>query len=292
MRIYRGFPFFFVLLFAVGVSEIAAQGKMIYKGDTVNEFDASGEKHGKWVQTFQGSKDIKFIGNFHHGTPRDTFRYYYRDGTLKALNIFGPEGKRSKVRTYHPSGKLMAKGRYIDKKKDSVWAYYDGEGVLSAVQEFEEGTRNGKGIVFYRDGDTARIRHYKDSVLHGPWKQYYSNGKLEAKGRFEEGRRAGTLERYYPNGQLKFKGQHDEKGFRTGEWTWYEKNGKVERYVIYEQGNVKKVLSPEGEVIQKGEAADTIKAVKKGKKEREGPRLKRGDRPFEKERSGKGRRGP
>lgn len=284
--------FFFLMLIIVCGHDARCQGKMIYKGDTVNEFDASGDKHGKWVQTFPESKDIKFIGTFDRGTPSDTFRYYYRNGTLKALNVFGPDGERSFVRTYHKSGDLMAKGLYINQEKDSIWAFYDSEGALSALQEFEKGERDGQEVVFYRDGDTARIRHYEDSTLHGPWKKFFSNGRLEAKGHFEEGVKAGSIERYYPNGQLKFKGQHDHKGFRTKKWIWYKKSGNIKWYVHYEKGEVQKIMGPDGELIQKGEPIDTTKAGKGGKKQREGPRLKREPSRFEKKRPGRGGRGP
>ncbi len=280
-----------VSILFVGVKG-AAQGKMIYKGDTVNVFDQKGRKHGKWVKTFQGSKDLRLIGNFEHGTPQDTFRYFYRDGTLKAINVFGEEGMVSKVKTYHPSGKLMAKGTYVNKEKNGTWTFYDAKGVKSAIQEYRSGAPHGKEIIFYRNGDTARIRHYKDSTLHGPWKQYFKNGKLKGEGRYKEGLRVGLIKRYHPNGQLKYKGQHDkEKGYRIGEWVWHKENGDLEHRVIYEKGKIDSIIGPDGELISEGAPIDTAELKKPPQKiEQDGPRVNPEQKRFERKRRGRGRR--
>ncbi|MFB6257948.1 MAG: toxin-antitoxin system YwqK family antitoxin [Flavobacteriales bacterium] len=266
---------------------------MIYKGDTVNRFDANGKKHGKWVRTFPESKDIRLIAHFQHGSPRDTFRYYYRDGTLKAINVFGPKGIDSHVKTFHPNGKRMARGKYINKKKDSLWIFYDPEGVKSAIQEYRAGLRHGKELVFYRNGDTALIRHYKDSLKHGPWKKFFKKGGIQAEGRFKEGRRAGKLKYYHPNGALKYEGEHNEKGFREGKWIWYKKNGKLDQTVIYDNGEIDSIIGPDGKLISNGPPIDSNQVNLQPKKKQEGPRLKRKDGRFERKRGkGKGRRGP
>lgn len=38
---------------------------------------------------------------------------------------------------------------------------------------------------------------------------------------------------YYQNGTLKLTGQY-EKGYRSGVWTWYFENGKMNRIVVYD----------------------------------------------------------
>jgi antitoxin component YwqK of YwqJK toxin-antitoxin module len=273
-----------------------AQGKMIYKGDTVNVLDDKGRKHGKWVRTFQGSRTIRLIGRFEHGTPQDSFEYYYPDGSLKAINVFGDKGMVSEATTYHPNGSKMAEGTYVNKKKSGKWTFYDAEGVKSAVQEYKQGDPHGIGLVFYRNGDTASIKHYRDSLPHGPWQQFFKGGVTKAKGRYQEGTRVGPLKRYHPNGQLKYKGQHHRsKGYRVGEWVWYDEEGKLERKVIYDAGKIDSIIGPDGELISKGPLLDTTGAERPpGKVERDAPRLNREPDRWEKQRRSreKRRRGP
>ena len=269
---------------------------MIYKGDTVNVFDQQGRKHGKWVRTFQGSKDIRLIGHFEHGTPQDTFRYYYRDGTLKAINAFGDQGMVSRVKTFHPNGPLMAEGRYVNKKRSGKWTFYDAEGTKSAVQEYKLGDPHGIGVIFYRNGDTASIKHYRDSIPHGPWQQYFKDGKLKTEGRYKNGLRVGEMKRYHPNGKLKYKGRLDEnQGYRVGEWVWYDEKGMMQRKVIYEAGKIDSIIGPDGELISKGPPVDTAELKNPPQNiEQDGPRLKREPGRWERKRRSRGtrRRGP
>jgi antitoxin component YwqK of YwqJK toxin-antitoxin module len=283
-----------LLLLLILPLEGRSQGKMIYKGDTVNTFDDKGRKHGKWVRTFPESKDIRLIGQFEHGAPRDTFRYYYRDGTRKAINVFGDKSRVSRVTTFHPSGEKMAEGTYIEKKKHGKWTFYDAEGVKSAVQEFDHGVRDGKEVILYRDGDTARIRHYRDSIPHGPWKKFYKGDTVKAKGRYEEGLRAGRMERYHPNGQLHYLGRYSETGVRIGEWKWCDEEGGLDQKVIYENGKIDSIIGPDGELISDGPPVDTAELRAPPEDiEQEGPRLREEPDRFERRRSrGRRRRGP
>ena len=81
------------------------------------------------------------------------------------INQYDPEGnKQGYWEYYHPNGKLLSKGNYINNKKEGNWESYWNNGDLGSKGSF--------------------INGYQDGV----WEWYYSNGNLMSKELYDDGK--------------------------------------------------------------------------------------------------------
>ena len=94
----------------------------------VNRKDAQGNKQGSWVTFYEGTKNVKYQGEFKNDIPVGKFIFFYENGKVKAKNTYQNNGKDSYVSMYHENGKLMSMGKYVNEKKDSVWVFLDDHG--------------------------------------------------------------------------------------------------------------------------------------------------------------------
>jgi antitoxin component YwqK of YwqJK toxin-antitoxin module len=93
-----------------------------FTNSNINEVDDQGRKQGDW-KTYDVNGSLKFEGSFVDGIPFGTFLFYYPEGKIKARSEMYDNGRRSRTKTFHSNGRLMAEGNYLDKKKDSSWSY-------------------------------------------------------------------------------------------------------------------------------------------------------------------------
>jgi len=56
---------------------------------------------------------------------------------------------------YYDDGKVEAKGKYIDKNKDSVWTYYDAHGKMTATESYANGAKDGVWKIYYGNGKVS-----------------------------------------------------------------------------------------------------------------------------------------
>jgi antitoxin component YwqK of YwqJK toxin-antitoxin module len=192
----------------------------------VNQKDSQGRKQGKWKQAYKDVKAYRYVGQFKDDIPVGKFVYYFENGNVQAVVHFFNKGTVTRSKMYHDSGYMMAQGKYINQKKDSLWVYYDDRGYLSYQETFKGGKKNGQSVYFYapRDGKyyVSRYEYYKNDVLHGEFKEYHENSKLKAKGQYRDGNLHGTVTHYYQNGKIK-KVLKYKYAVEHGPWVFYDK---------------------------------------------------------------------
>ena len=148
------------------------------------------------------------------------------------------DGKTSYAKMYHESGFMMAKGKYINQLKDSIWVHFDDRGVLSFQETYKLGKLDGQRVVFYEPvNGQYRVMEYaywKNGIQHGEYKKYHPNTKLAEEGNFVDGNKNGDIKHYHPNGKLamieryQFAVRHgyqivyDEKGIQVGYKLFWE----------------------------------------------------------------------
>lgn len=221
--------------------------------DSLNNKDAKGRKQGKWIKLYEGEKIVLYKGQFKDDIPTGKFTFYYKDGSVKAINQYQNRGKDSYAATYFPNGKVMSYGKYINKKKDSTWTYYDNQGNLSSTEEYSDGALNGKVTVYYPfkpgvDPGKPRILEqtiYKDGLKHGPWARYTKTGKKLAEGAYLLGDFEGKQTFYYTSGQKKHVWNY-KNGAKHGFFRSFNTDGEVVSKVYYWKG-----VQLEGEVLEK-----------------------------------------
>ncbi|HCQ29640.1 MAG TPA: hypothetical protein DIU39_05090 [Flavobacteriales bacterium] len=203
------------------------------QNDTINQLDAQGRKQGKWVKYHENGQP-RYVGQFKDNKPVGEFFYYDEEGNLTTYMVF--DGNVARATMYFPDGKIMAKGKYVNQQKDSLWLYYDAYDSFVVSDEFyENGKKQGTEHFYYPDGKLLETRVYENGVENGPWIQYYDNGKKKMEATFENGSLNGKVTHYYYSGKPEIIGYY-HKDLRHGVWTYYSEDGKVDRQVTYQNG--------------------------------------------------------
>jgi len=195
-----------------------------------NQFDEDNKRHGKWQKTFENSKILRYEGQFNHGKPVGTFKFYEaidNKAVLVAKRIFNETNDLADVTFYTSKGNIIGQGKMKDKTYVGEWTYYHKDSKQLMTQEFynEKGELNGVKKVYYlsgglaettnyvngklegesiaysEKGDTLRIETYKDNKFHGPYKTYDLKGNLTQEGNYYNDLRKGVWS-FYENGKL------------------------------------------------------------------------------------------
>lgn len=203
-----------------------------------NMMDSQGRRQGKWVKTDKNNRKV-YEGTFKDGLEVGTFTYYYSDGTVRMKNTFLVDGKYCSHEAYDKNGKLMAKGFYNQKNRDSIWNIYNAEGKLLKSETYKMGTKTGKSVLFSAKGDTVEIQYWNDNKKHGRWYRKVLNGYLE--GNYMNNMLHGPFAEYR-NGKVVVEGSYSE-GLRNGQWKHYDGNN-LEVVEKWNNGNLidRKVL--------------------------------------------------
>lgn len=194
--------------------------------------DASGKKQGYWKKKDDKTNKLIYEGLFKDDKPQGIFKYYYPFDSVKVIMNFKQDGKIAYSTMFHPTGKKMAYGKYINEQKDSVWTYFDDKAVLISRESYAMGKKNGKEIIYFPDGVVSEERNYKMDVQDGPFKLYFEKNAVKGEGTYVNGRMEGKNAYYYPNGIAAATGYY-KNGKKTGPWIYRESNGKVKEKELY-----------------------------------------------------------
>lgn len=198
--------------------------------------DASGKPHGLWKKFYEKGS-IRFEGRFNHGVEQDTFKFYFEDGTYKALNVFSGQGK-CYSKQYGGENKIAAEGSYQSKKRTGTWVFYDIDGNVLSREEYANDKRNGKSVTYYDNGRIAEEIYYVADVKEGEWKQFYEDGKPKLKGSYKAGLMHGQVLFYSITGKIHIKGRYN-KGLMAGKWHYFNDKMKVEKTEVWVSGKMK-----------------------------------------------------
>lgn len=202
--------------------------------------DANKRKQGYWKKMDEKTNKLIYEGLFKDDKPQGVFKYYYPNDSIKAIMKFKQDGKIAYSTLFHPNGKKMAYGKYIDELKDSIWSYYDEVGVLISKETLVMGKKNGTVYVYLPDGMVSEEKNYKMDIQHGPFKQYYTKVNLKGEGNYVNGQLDGKNAYYYPNGVAAASGFY-RNGLKNGPWIYKNTDGSIKEKEAYKMG---KLLSP------------------------------------------------
>ena len=203
-----------------------------------NQTDQEGRKHGDW-RAYDERGNLKFEGQFRSGVPYGEFTYYYKDGSVKAISVFSGNGRIAYTRAFHENGNLMAEGKYLGQKKDSIWNYYSQwDKNLLVSREFYNKTRKDSiWITYFPDGDTAELIRYENDLKQGPWLQFFESGTTKLEAVYEDGDLEGKMTVYFPDGNVNVEGSY-HNGMKEGTWLYYTEKGEIRKEEFYANGHL------------------------------------------------------
>lgn len=217
-----------ILVFAVSVSY-----------GQINKKDDQDRKQGPWQKSYPGSTTLQWKGQFKDDKPYGKFIFYYEYGGIRVIMNYRKDGKTSDAKMYHETGYMMAKGKYVNKEKDSLWVYYHDKGIVSYQEEYKQGKLHGQQVIYYRPKDDGKYKvaeyyNWKDGKLHGDYKKYHPTTRLAEEGKWENGKRVGKVTKYWENGQKQnvynykngvkhhYQFSYGQDGKRVGYTLWWE----------------------------------------------------------------------
>lgn len=223
--------FLFNLIFILSSYSFLSQEAM------KNQTDNYGRKQGYWKK-YDEMGYIHYEGYFVDDIPVGEFKYYYPNGNIKAILIMYNNGKESHAKLFHHNQKIMAEGKYVNHKKDSIWNYYsEHDGILLSTEVYLNSVKEGVWKNYYPNKIVAEEIHYKNDVKHGPWKQYYTDGTLKLHGKYVNDQKNNDFLIYFLNGQIEMKGSY-YNGLKNGIWLHFDSIGKKLEEEIFEMGKL------------------------------------------------------
>ncbi len=191
-----------------------------------NITDQNGLKQGKWVKNYNYG-GIRYEGWFEDDKPYGEFKYYYKDGSLKATTFYSAMGDSAKTKSFHNNGKVMAEGVYFKQLKEGKWLYYsDIDGALISEENYKSGQLHGKVITFYPEsGKPAEILEFKQGKREGPLLKYFPEGSIMTEGTYMNDSLDGKFTLYWPDGIIQVSGAYIH-GIQSGDWSYFDEEGK------------------------------------------------------------------
>jgi antitoxin component YwqK of YwqJK toxin-antitoxin module len=199
----------------------------------INQVDEQGRKQGAWKKYYESNKKLFYEGQFKDNKQVGTFKHYYKNGKLRSVTIYRGDTARAEV--FNKQGRVIASGKFVNQKKDSIWDYYNNQGHLSQKESYYSGVKTGREQTYYATGQIASEITYINDIENGEFEMYYVNGSIENKGEYLDGRYDGDFVYYYDNGKKMFEGEY-VRGLKNGHWVYFYSNGKIKMFINYDMG--------------------------------------------------------
>ncbi len=196
----------------------------------INQFDANGKRHGIWKKTFDGTKVLRYEGEFLHGKEIGLFKFYKnikKKAVLTATKQFNKTDNIAYVTFLSSRGKLISEGKMDKKKYIGEWKYYQkrNDNLLTLENYNAKGILEGERFVYYENGQIAEKQFYKNGKLEGKSIWYSEKNIVLKEFIYLNGELHGASKYYNPKGELITEGQY-KKGMKHGIWKYYE-NGEL-----------------------------------------------------------------
>ena len=196
----------------------------------INQFDANGKRQGVWKKTFEGTKAVRYEGQFKNGKEVGLFKFYKfvnKKSVLSGTKQFNKTNNLADVKFFTSKGKVISEGQMEGKKYIGTWNYYhkNSKQLLSTEQFDNNGLQQGELLVYYENGTIAERSNYIDGKLEGNSVWYNEKGIAVKEFIFENDELHG-LSKYSSNeGELLIEGVY-RRGKKHGIWKYYQ-NGKL-----------------------------------------------------------------
>jgi len=194
-----------------------------------NQMDSNGKRHGVWKKNFEGTKILRYEGEFNHGKEIGTFKFYKNlnnKSVLTATRSFKSNSDIAEVKFYSSTKNLISEGKMKGKTYVGKWLYYHNKSkqVMSEESYDSKGKLEGQKKTYYLSGKIADIVIYREGKLNGEAKSFSETGKLISHFNYKNGELHGPAKIYDTKGNIKKEGVY-QKDRRHGIWKFYE-NGK------------------------------------------------------------------
>lgn len=250
----------------------AISGEDGYRNDRIVEegIYEDNKRSGLW-RKFYPSGNVRSEITYANGFPRGPYRIYYPSGTVEEEGDWQGMKNVNAFKRYHDNGTIAQDFHFNSKgRRDGTQRYYFPSGHHQLTVDVENGLSNGLYQTYYADGsikeqkqiisgrvDPSSIVHYAatngqlasetgpklpagEILTETNPAQTASSAPLEATsknqqvvGRFED---TGSGKLYNHNNQVTQEGEFREGRLWNGKWHRYDREGKLSKTEVYQQG--------------------------------------------------------
>ena len=200
----------------------------------INQTDAKGRKQGAWEKNY-ANNSLRFKGQFKDDIPFGSFQYYHPNGQKRAVNTYRKSSGVCFSMQYDEEGRLIAKGKYIVEKKDSVWNFYDAKGILISTETYQLDQKKGLSKTYFDNGKVAEEMSFVEEKREGVWIQRIEDGTAVAKAHYIGGVLNGDAKYWDTSGTPVASGMYTN-GLQHKTWIEYNSEGRPSVYVKYHWG--------------------------------------------------------
>jgi antitoxin component YwqK of YwqJK toxin-antitoxin module len=243
----------FILLFLLNCS--------VFAQDTINQFDAKGNRHGLWKGTHKESNRPRYEGLFNHGKETGVFKYFddTKAGSIIATRDFSKGDGSCYAVFFDQKGNKVSEGKLLHKVPEGTWKYYHLESkTLMTVESYKKGKLDGTKKIFYNNSVVAEETNYTLGIKNGIAKTFAENGKPIDVHTYKNGQFNGLASYYDGNGNKMYEGNY-ANGKRVGLWKFFDQNKVIKEVkaaqfskelIKYEQRNLEQVSKTEAQFKQ------------------------------------------
>ena len=203
---------------------------LMYGQNAVNGFDAQGNRHGAWVKYYEGTKNIRYKGQFEHGKETGIFTHYINNArhTVAATRDFTRSADYALVTYFASNGSIISQGKMKGKKRSGEWKIFhkNSEQVMH-IENYKGGALDGSFKTFFDTGQLFEHYNYADGKRQGAATTYFSNGKKSGTFQYKDDKLHGEVAYFDVEGHMTSSGSYkDDK--RVGIWKFYEEGKQVD----------------------------------------------------------------
>ena len=233
----------------------------VFAQDTINQFDANGNRHGLWKGTHKETNRPRYEGVFNHGKETGVFKYFddTKAGTIIATRDFSKSDGSCYAVFFDQIGNTVSERKLLNKIPDGTWKYYHLESkTVMTIESYKNGKLDGVKKIFYNNSTLAEETNYTLGVKNGVAKTFAENGKPLDVHTYKNGQFQGLASYYDGNGNKIYEGNY-ANGKRVGLWKFFEQNKVVKEVkaakfskelIKYEQRNLEQVSKTEAQFKQ------------------------------------------
>jgi len=157
-----------------------------------------------------------------------------------SLSSYGQDVITDTLTTYQDNGSKNLEVMLVDNKKEGNGYMYNRDNEIVGFKHFQNDTLNGYGLSLFEDTKTPKyIFEFNKGKSNGVIIGFYENGRIKHFRSSDIYSESQKME-FHENGVIKAIGKTKKGGHAHGTWLYFDKNGRLERTVEYENGEPKK----------------------------------------------------
>lgn len=200
----------------------------------------------------QGNDSLKFLKTYHrngqisaewkeiNGKGEGFVKCWHSNGAVQKKTFVHKGNFHGKIQEWDKNGRLSYTGNFKHGKKEGKHINYLVKGEF-VEEHYSQDSLHG-GIVEKRWNEDEEkflicVGQYENGIKTGKWMLKDEAGNIKNLDYYKNGKLHGILERYYDNGAIKLKTEYVNHEI-TGEYKYWNEEGELEEYKIYEKGNL------------------------------------------------------